>query len=128
MNPDFEWDPPAIDYIVNVTGRNPYYIQTLCDRVVNDLISGKRQRATYTDVERAIFRVAEAIGDLDDTIDRLENMEEKVVLTCLAILGSPSGDRSSWQSAPVIEQPTRAQPQFPSRADSTDAPSSFGEV
>lgn len=107
VNPDFEWDKPATAYVVNVTGRNPYYIQTLCDRVVNDLINGKRQRATYTDVERAILRVAEAIGDLDDTIDRLENAEEKVVLTCLAALGSPAGDRSAWQSAPAIEQHIR---------------------
>jgi hypothetical protein len=103
-NPEFEWAEGAIELVVRVTARNPYYIQTLCDRIVNNLIAGKRLRSTTIDVEQGVRESVDHIGDLADIVDNLESIEEKIVLTCVAELTRHERIEREWTTAGEVER------------------------
>lgn len=104
VNPEFEWAKGATQLIVRVTARNPYYIQTLCDRIVNNLIAGKRLRATTIDVERGVGEIVNHIGDLADIVDNLSSVEEKIVLTCVAESTRHERMEREWTTAGEVER------------------------
>lgn len=106
-NPEFEWAEGAIQLIVRVTARNPYYIQTLCDRIVNNLIAGKRLRATTIDVEQGVREVVDHIGDLADIVVNLDNVKEKIVLTCVAELTQYERMEREWTTGGEVERRIR---------------------
>ncbi len=103
-NPSFEWAEDAVRLIVHVTARNPYYIQTLCDRVVNNLIAGKRLRATTVDVQQGVTEAVDHIGDLADIVDSLESAEERIVLTSVAGLTWDDRMGQRWTTAGETER------------------------
>lgn len=113
-NPEFEWAEGAVQLIIHLTAGNPYYIQTLCDRVVNSLIAGKRSRATTIDVELGAKKAANTIGTLADIVKRLSCTPERVVLTCIADITRHERLERVWVTASQIEQHLHdVSPRFP---------------
>lgn len=104
VNPEFEWAEGAIQLIVHLTARNPYHIQALCDRVVNNLIAGKRLRATTIDVEQGVREIVNHIGDLADIIGSLNSVEEKALLACIANLAQHERIDRVWATGSEIER------------------------
>ncbi len=116
VNPRFEWAEASIRQIVNLTAGNPYYIQMICDRVVNNLVTGKRLRATSIDVERAVKETVGHIGDLADIVDNLEGPEERVVVTCIAEMAQHESAERFWVTGGSVDQKIRDQAtKFPRR-------------
>jgi len=107
VNPEFEWAKGATQLIIRVTARNPYYIQTLCDRIVNNLVAGKRLRATTIDVERGVREVVDHIGDLADIVGNLGSVEERIVLTCVAESTRHERMEREWTTAGEVERKIR---------------------
>ena len=103
VNPKFEWADGAIRLVIALTVGNPYYIQTICDRVINNLVAGKRLRATTLDVEQAVKETLEHIGDLADILSN-SNLEEKVVLSCMADIAHYEAKGRNWVTSSNIEQ------------------------
>jgi hypothetical protein len=112
VNPAFEWDDEAVGLIVRLTAGHPYYIQTLCDRVVNNLIAGRRLRATTLDVEQGVGEIVSYLGDLSDTITDLESVRARIVLVGVAALTSTA--EQAWATAAGIGvQIKELSPNFP---------------
>ena len=51
-----EYDDDAISKIVNVTASNPYYIQLICQKIVDRMNYAKRKKVTIIDVDKVISK------------------------------------------------------------------------
>lgn len=107
-NPQFIWPENAVKQIINLTDKHPYYIQVLCDSIVQVLIRGKRLRVTTVDVQNMAHKLStdrgsELFGELSKMFTSLKT-PAKIVLTAIANLTTTEQIDKSWVTSGLVEQ------------------------
>ena len=109
IEPDFEWAEGAVRQLLYYTEGNPYFIQTLCFHIIEQLIDGKRLRATVNDVEKAVHSAIEGSGELsialaDKIKDSELNKNSNIIMLIVAMLTKDEMFSESWVNLSSIEQ------------------------
>lgn len=107
-NPEFEWSPRAVKLLINYTDKHPYFIQVLCDGIVQKLLSDKRLKVTTIDVEEVTFnsatsQSAELYGALTTMIAETK-IAARAVLVCIANLTKGEHLEKLWVPTSEIEK------------------------
>lgn len=81
-----EYDENAVSKIINVTSSNPYYIQLLCQKIIERMNYLKRKKVTVVDVDKVIEENLIIEGTYFDHLWEQSNDDEKIFLSCLSEL------------------------------------------
>lgn len=103
--PAFTWTDEAIEYILKLADRYPWYIQTICNQIVFRLMDSKRLQVTWTDVHEVV-RILDTLRHFDSVFDReIDDISliDHLILVSIAHLAQQS-DHERWIADAEIEQ------------------------